>query len=530
MAQSESLEARTRLAAYLSTGLARLNNGFSRRAPLYVTLFLLICFIGLLAKAQRLPMWLDEVYTLNVVNQPSFGGVIDATRDGADGMPPLYALVVRAIRPLLGSDHVALRLPSLIGYLVMCACAFAFFWRRLPAIYCAVAMFIAAVACRYYATEARPYGLILGMVGVALLAYQRAAETKPRIWALLCLVLSLSVAIALHSFSVFSLAAFGAAEVVRSFQNRKIDTTLAGAVVLPVFAVLLHVPMLQSAHRFAAHSWSKASLGAIPDFYTDSFVLLLPAAFAAMFLYVLWQLSTGWVDVNQGDPPASIRDHEIVLCAVLAALPVVADLIAIATVGAFVTRYTISAVIGTGLLFAALLYRATRASVAAAGSVVVALSAVMTLAVMSPLLRAPQRGEAKDTLRLLKKLPPDPKPILFGNHRPMFELWYYADPAVQQRLTYPVDERSTLAYVGADSSVLLITALGRYMPALQAPDWQAFLATHRRFFLVSNGDNWVTWNLLKLGYQVRPYSGAPAKMLNRPGIFIVDPPDTNATR
>jgi hypothetical protein len=508
-----------------TSAFTRLNNRLDAHAYLFVIAFLLACFAGSAVKARRLPMWLDEAYTLNMVYQPSAAAVIDAVRDGADAAPPLYALIVRAVRPALGSDHLALRLPSTLGFYVMCLCVYAFVSRRLPPVYGAMAMLIAAVSSRYYATEGRPYGLVLGAVGIALISWQRAAERRPRLLALLALSFSLAFSIALHVYAIFTLIAFGAGEIVLWLRTRKLDRTMALAITLPIISVFLYIPLLPAARRFTVHFHTGTSMAAIPESYIDWFGPLLPGFIAAALLYAVWQFATdsGRLTSSAAAGRFAMKSHEITACAVLAFLPVLADLTCLlSTVGVFIPRYVIPAIIGVAILLSVLLFTATRASTAAAASVVICFGGSMAVYVLRPVLRTPERGQASAIIKNLAKLPPEPRSIAFGDHRTMLELWFYLEPSLRDRVLYPIDETRYLAYKGNDSAPLLLSALRRYMPTMHLPNWGDFVSLNPRFFLVSDGDDWVTWNLLKSGFRITPYTGAPPKTAGNPGIYLVE--------
>jgi hypothetical protein len=64
----------------------------------------------------RTPMWLDELYTLEMAHQAGPGSIVKATLQGADGAPPLYAIIVQSILPVVRNEALAVRLPATAGY------------------------------------------------------------------------------------------------------------------------------------------------------------------------------------------------------------------------------------------------------------------------------------------------------------------------------------------------------------------------------------------------------------------------------
>src|SRR5262249_56327486 len=64
----------------------------------------------------RSRMWIDELYTLQMAQQASLGDIVRATLEGADGAPPLYAIIVHVILPVVRNEALAVRLPSTLGF------------------------------------------------------------------------------------------------------------------------------------------------------------------------------------------------------------------------------------------------------------------------------------------------------------------------------------------------------------------------------------------------------------------------------
>src|ERR1017187_2720902 len=71
----------------------------------------------------------------------------------------------------------AIRFPELIGFLAASLCLFHFIRRRTNALYGLVGMLACGITGAYpFAYEARPYGLVLGFCGLALVCWQAATE------------------------------------------------------------------------------------------------------------------------------------------------------------------------------------------------------------------------------------------------------------------------------------------------------------------------------------------------------------------
>ena len=123
------------------------------------------------------PLWNDELYTLYIARLPDFSDVWAALSTGAEQTPPFFYVVTRASLALFGPSELSLRLPAVVGFWVMALCLYRFVSNRDSALAGLVAMLFPLVtSAYYYASEARPYALVLGFSGVALLCWQAGAD------------------------------------------------------------------------------------------------------------------------------------------------------------------------------------------------------------------------------------------------------------------------------------------------------------------------------------------------------------------
>jgi hypothetical protein len=92
-----------------------------------------------------------------------------------DELPGLSASSI----DLLGYSAFAARLPAFLGMLVFLVCLFVFVSRRLsPSYGVLAALLILCTPVTSFAWEARPYGVILGLTGLAMLLYQHRTEHR----------------------------------------------------------------------------------------------------------------------------------------------------------------------------------------------------------------------------------------------------------------------------------------------------------------------------------------------------------------
>ncbi|MGH9852980.1 MAG: glycosyltransferase family 39 protein, partial [Blastocatellia bacterium] len=277
--------ANSRLAIRLN-GLAEALAGYVEKRKVWFlagfsTLYLAVtCLV-----ATQKPLWNDELYTLYIARLPGLSDVWAALSTGAEQLPPFFYVITRASLALFGPNDQAIRLPEVIGFWVMGLCLFRFVSKRAPAVYGFLAMLFPLVTeAYYYASEARPYGLVLGFSALALLCWQSATERDSRLLSLAGLAVSLAAAVSCHYYAVFVFAPLAFAEAVRFLSRRRPDWAVWAAFGLGVTPLLAFLPLIQRAMSYSSTFWSKPRWMAIPDFY---YFLLAPAALPLMALLVL---------------------------------------------------------------------------------------------------------------------------------------------------------------------------------------------------------------------------------------------------
>ena len=154
-------------------------------------------------------LWNDELFTLYIARLPTYTDIWSLLASGVEQLPPTFHILARLSLKLFGVNHWALRLPEILGVGVMSLCLFVVVSRRSSAAYGLVAMVLPLVThALYYATEARPYGLVLGCAALSLLCCSR----WPTIVAASCpggLSAALAAALASHYYAVLDLCSVG---------------------------------------------------------------------------------------------------------------------------------------------------------------------------------------------------------------------------------------------------------------------------------------------------------------------------------
>jgi 4-amino-4-deoxy-L-arabinose transferase-like glycosyltransferase len=307
----------------------------------------------------RAPLWNDELYTWYVAQQPTLGDVWDALETGVEQIPPFYYVVTRVSLAVFGDNQVALRIPSLVGFLLACSCLFAVVARRTSAWYGLVAALVPlAGGAAPYAWEARPYALVLGFAAAAVLCHQlRADGLRPGL-AVIGLALALAAATAVHYYGALVVLPIALAEAVRWRMRQKLDRAVVVALFAPVVPLAISIPLLQEARRYAGAFWTEFDLASAPEF----FVFLLRAEVFSASRIPDW-LGIGFAALVLGGALVVLlrrpRATQLEVAAAIGflLLPLVGVIVGEIATGAYVERYVLSAVLGPALLVPLALHR-----------------------------------------------------------------------------------------------------------------------------------------------------------------------------
>jgi hypothetical protein len=451
-------------------------------------------FFYLLFKDFRLHLWFDEIITLYMAKLNSVSQIADATRDGADGMPPLYNIICHLLLPIV-PEPLAIRLPSTIGFCAMSVGILAYLHRRIPALYAFVAVLLAYQLALDYGTEGRAYGLICGLAALSLVCWQKIAEDQNRALWLGALALFSGAIVALHYFAVFFSGCLLLAEFVRWRRSRKFNYAVWLAVLAPVGLVLvLHYPLIVAARRVGEHFWSVAHLGQLHHFYTAPAALLIAAFVISAFLPV----GESRRAVRAPMPPA-----ELAAVVAIAFAPIVLVGVFKVLGQAFVLRYALWSVVGISELTAILLSFLGNGRPLVAVVSLAALAACMGITEARTLARIPDLRYAQPDRVALSKIPPGDEPVVVADPPAFTELWYYSPPDLRRRLVYPDCPNLDLKYLGYDSTTIVLESLARISP-LKVESCAAFLSLRKPFKLVVDNIDYLVWVLASRGRTVVP--------------------------
>jgi 4-amino-4-deoxy-L-arabinose transferase-like glycosyltransferase len=272
--------------------------------------------------------------------------------------PVVYPCLTFAEIRLFGVNPPVLRLPSLLGFLLMQVCLFYFVRRIASERAGGVALAFPAITGAFeYTMNIRPYGLLLGLFGLAMLSWSTAVRRDAhRTWALVVLALTIAGAINTHYFGVLLLVPLGAAELTRTWQSRRLDLPVLISMGAGTAGIVCFLPFLKGAAGFRDHYQA----GAVPlrviaqsynlillghDVFSKYTNHLLAIGLGLLILLVLWgclhQLRRKTL---------MLLDAELVFLVTLAALPFVGFVLGRYVTHAMEPRYALGSIIGIAAL------------------------------------------------------------------------------------------------------------------------------------------------------------------------------------
>ena len=456
---------------------------------------------GTLALAK--PFWHDEIYTILFAGLPSLGTMWRAANDGIDLSPPLNAMITHGLDAFAGSGRATTRLPALVGYWTMTLVMFDIVRRRSHVV---AALSAAALPCLTeafrYATEARGYGLMLGLFAIALWSWSEAARGRTRAVHLPLLAIVLAAGLWNQYFAILAFLPIVVGEALRVTRARSIDWGVTGAVSAALAAALPLQRLMRLAASHGATYWRHASISDIGPTYLFLFKPLLagflPIALASVALFVV----LGAMFENRAPVRSKYLElppHEIAAGLAALAVPLAAVLLGVFATGVFVPRYALAGVIGLGLVLPV--------AVARTGSRRGLADIVLCTALVATFLGSAYRALVAD--ERVYRDPMAARPMLLqqlteghavavSGMTEYLQLWYYAPPAFRDRLVYLADPAAALKGAGSDTVDRNYLALRRWSP-VSVHDYHTFVAAHGTFDVYACGPGWLVEQLKASG-------------------------------
>ena len=305
-------------------------------------------------RASRKPFWFDELFTVYLCRLPGLHETLAAVQHGADFNPTLFYFLTRAANSVFGEGRIATRLPEMIGVWLLCFCLFLFVARRCGRQAGLVAgIFPLTTVVQFYAYEARPHGILLGWLGLALLSWQRIVEGSPKLRWRLIFFISLMGAGCTHVYALFIMLPFAVVEVYSFIKRRRVHVDVLLLVsVSGVLSILLYLPMVRVYQAIKpADALRPGSLISTTIDFTEQIVgggvfVLLAVVTLSAFATLLFPKNDG----SENDDRNVAIHRELVLAGTFMVLPLIGMMGAIAAHVFFFYRYFLCCVAGMAIL------------------------------------------------------------------------------------------------------------------------------------------------------------------------------------
>src|SRR5262245_35022265 len=230
-------------------------------------------------------MFSDRLY---IATLPSFSSVWRALLTGHEQIPLGFFAIERLSWGVFGINSVALRLPALLGCLVMSLALFKFVSRRLsPAYGLLASVFPMTTSAFAYAREARPYGLELAFAALALVCWQQATESNNRLLALIGLWLSFVAAISCHYYGILLILPLAFGELIRTIARRRVDFGIWSCFVGSTLPLVLMLPLILSGAKLLGNFWAQPGWTDIASFYQKLITTSIPSLVAVVTVGVV---------------------------------------------------------------------------------------------------------------------------------------------------------------------------------------------------------------------------------------------------
>jgi hypothetical protein len=461
--------------------------------------FSMMYFSWALYISNRKQLWFDEIVSYSVDHLPTWPDAWRALQLGVDANPPLFHLVNRLLLGIFGDSTFVERVSSVFGFWAMSLCVYNIVRRNHPAASAWVAALIPACSgAAYYATEARPYGMVLGFVSLAVVCWLNAVETEgDRRWWLAGMTLALACGISSHYYAVYTVAPFIGAELTRALKRKQIDWAVLGATIASFFPLVIFyfTGLISAAGKYSTAGGSVSFLGPV-DFWST---LLSPVA-ASIVLVVAASLGLHWMVGKVRWQSVDFGSSTTVLIAAwFCVLPVVVTLAAHYVTNAYAPRYALTAVIGVAVLIG-IGFDLLR-TIVPGGAVLAILALIVPVAADAIGGRANPRGRHIDYSWEKYAMACPELPVVYGRPLEFVQAWHNAPSSeLKSRIIGLVNVKEAFDRTGETMEDLCVINL---KPALPVPamDYFRFEAERRPFYLISQPSvtSWVTDKLIDDG-------------------------------
>ena len=477
-------------------------------------LILLVCVLSIalcVVRSRGRLLWSDELFSWNLLNDPSFRHMMAGWNLGADSGGVMYYLLARPWVSVVGLSELNLRLFSTIGMMV----AVVFVWisgRRYystPAVAFGVALvFFTIPAILWQDVTGRFYGLLLGSVAFASLMFLRTADKADLPWTdLLATALASALVCGSHILGIvysasLLLAAIALDRVRGRWRPGLYLATIAGWLVLP----LSYHAIVATTSVTSTAFWTQKPTWGTLLFATVGYSKPIRDVVVVLGLFVV----SGRFFRNRRTTFSAESSDRMSVYALAAGLFFAVLILFVKSrlegVSIFADRYLLPLSLATALILADLVTRVLPTqrrypkSIAAAATLFIAVCAVYAFthpfyAATFPTIGLPQRIEAR--------LPPDHTVVVRG--LPLYLFLTHYDKT--HRYIYLIDWKYDLAPQragaahGAERVLENTDRAGYYNHTIQTCDQIMQQNPSFTFLMLGTDEGWVRTRLLVPSYQ-----------------------------
>jgi hypothetical protein len=450
-----------------------------------LTLLSLLYVVPTCVHAAREKLWFDEILTLDAASLFPSLKTFWAFLKQVEASPPLAIAVAAGSESIFGKNEFGLRFPSVVAFPVMALCLYLFLSRRLPRPFAIAAMLLTFLtAAGRYSYEGRPYALVLALAGIALVAWQAAAEGRRRRTALVALAGALMAALFSHPMAVTLAIPFVAGELTRTIQRRRVDWPVwcAFAAATPMLLVLWRI---KTGGNFSSYLRFN---GSFTWHLLVTYMEMLGPAIVPLVLAFLLLALLRTPGTSAAKPAPGMRGYELAALAGFALIPLAAVPLSL-WAGHYYLRYSLNCTIGLAGLLAILLSRIGGRNRMSQAAVLLVFSVSFAIVQLRPEEKRPDFGlkvvnSSEKIQPFLERMPTD-APIAICPPMTFLELEHYSSPGLAARLYYLTDPQMAAVIDGNilfDTDIPLLARFVHFRAHFE--DYHSFIAAHKRFYVV----------------------------------------------
>jgi hypothetical protein len=442
--------------------------------------FTAVYFLGAVLHARSKPFWYDEIITVIVARTPDLATAWRAATE-CDATPPLSHALAHLFVRWFGVTEVSVRMPAILGFWIFCLSLFWFTRRRVGIYYALTAMLLPVVTGAYlYSVEARAYGPELAFCGLALVAWQSAAENQRRSIAIPGLAICLAAALLCHYYAALLYIPLCGGEWVRFRRTRRIDWGMGAALAAGTIPVIWRMSTIIGVVKGFTYTWAPPSPEQIPEFWETG--LQQTGTFVTLWigLLALAVVANRKAPAPEESTPAKVPDHEWIAGVLFLAIPVAAVVGALLVTHMFTFRYALIGLTGFCLL-APLLAAHLLGGRALWGLVMLAV-AVVGLGFAA--IDIPARQNPFDAEPILQEALRQ-GPVAIPDGQLFLRMWHYAPAEWKPRLFFLADNQAAVKYMGFDT---IDAGMRGLVPWSQIPlvEYTDFATPGREFRIYQN--------------------------------------------